>query len=232
MKLNKEQIIDIRNFVSDQGIRYYDVQLEIIDHVACKAEDLMTVDPNLTLDEVITQTHADFGVSGFVVVEDAMRKSLRKRYWRLFGTIFLSYLKPVYLLLEMGFIYLIYLLAKNTHSVDLSIDITWIMVILITVIFGFNNNIRLRKKYKHRMLAMKISFIVTSIINLPVQLFIWFFLLGGRTPYLFGAVPTAIICGVLLTLIIIISLTLKQIEKQVINNCRELEGQYQITIGS
>lgn len=233
MKLNKEQILKVKNFVSSHGIRYYDVQLEIIDHVACKVEELMTANATVTLNEAIAQTYAGFGVTGFKIVEDTMRKSLQKRYWKLFRTIFLSYLKPVYLPLEAGLVYLLYLLAKRTNSVDLSVDITWILLlsfILVQGIYRFNNSRNLIKNYKQRMLTVQMAVIVTSVVNLPLQLFILFFLL--RTPSVFGADATAIICGVFLTIVIMAYFTMKQIKKIVLNNCRELEEQYRVTTGS
>lgn len=189
MKLTKEQILQIRNFVSDRGIRYYDVQLEIIDHVACKVEDLMTADPNLTLDEAIAQTHAGFGETSFKIIEDTMRRSLQKKYWRLFRTIFISYLTPLYLLPEIGFIYLIYLLATKTDSADMPMDIVWIILLLpslVSVIYAFKHQQDLGKKYKRRMLTVQMGAIVTTVVNLPVQLFIWFFLLSRPVSSLFG----------------------------------------------
>lgn len=80
MKLNKEQLQQISAFISKRGFTYYDLQLEIIDHVACKVEELMTVDHTLRLDAAIQQTHDSFGVHGFSVFEDAMTQSLQKTY--------------------------------------------------------------------------------------------------------------------------------------------------------
>lgn len=233
MKLNKQQILRIRDFVSSHGIVYYDVQLEIIDHIACKVEELMTADPYLTFDEAIAQTHHSFGEAGFKVMEDTMRKSLQKRYWRLLRDTFLSYFKPVYLPLEVGFIYLIYLLAIKTNSVDISIDITWItllLLFLIQVIYRFRDKQKLAKKYKRRMLAMQRGVIVASVVNIPLQLFIWVFLYG-RTSYLFETTINAIICGVFLVFLMVSFFTVRQLKKAVFNNCQKLEEQYQITIG-
>lgn len=228
MKLTNEQILEIRNFVGSHGIRYYDVQLEIIDHMACNVEQLMTAHPGLTLNEAIAQTHVEFGEAGFKVIQEAMRKSLQKRYWKLFRAVFTSYLKPVYLLLEVGLVYLICMFAKKTDTVDVPVDITWIVVFLLSGILSFNN-LRL-KKYK-RMLAMQMGVIVTSVVNVPIQLFIWFFLLGP-IPAVFGTVATAVICGVFLIVLIITFFTLRQIKKVALNNCQELENQYKITTGS
>ncbi|MDX5478753.1 MAG: hypothetical protein LPJ98_09880 [Cyclobacteriaceae bacterium] len=42
MKLNNEQIEQLKKLISYKGYPEIDVQYEILDHVACKVEDLMS----------------------------------------------------------------------------------------------------------------------------------------------------------------------------------------------
>ena len=81
MKLNKQQLEYIRTFVRQQGFTAIDLQIEIIDHVACSIEEKLGENPALTFEEALQQTHAAFGVSGFGELKAAMAKSLREKYF-------------------------------------------------------------------------------------------------------------------------------------------------------
>lgn len=84
MKLNANQINQIKAFVADKGIKYPDVQLEAIDHVASRVEELMTVDVQLTIDEAIGITNVEFGAAGFKIFEKGMSAALRKKNYKFF----------------------------------------------------------------------------------------------------------------------------------------------------
>jgi hypothetical protein len=90
MTLSKSDLQQIKDFISKRGFTEPDLQMEIIDHVACRAEALMSTDQNLSLQQAIKLTHAEFGVMGFSVFEDGMRSTLQKRYWRVFKSYFKS----------------------------------------------------------------------------------------------------------------------------------------------
>jgi len=81
MKLNRQQLEHIRTFIRQQGFTALDLQMEIIDHVACSIEKKMGENPALTFEEALQQTHAAFGVSGFSELKAAMSKSLREKYF-------------------------------------------------------------------------------------------------------------------------------------------------------
>src|SRR5690606_9233533 len=82
MKLTKQQIEYIRTFIEQRGFTAMDLQLEMIDHVACRIEEKMGKNPALSFEEALQQTHAEFGVSGFSKLEAALVSSLSRKYLR------------------------------------------------------------------------------------------------------------------------------------------------------
>lgn len=82
MKLNEQQLQHLRTFIRQQGFTAIDLQMEIIDHVACSIEEKMGENPALTFEEALQRTPAEFGVLGFSTLKEAMAKSLRKKYFR------------------------------------------------------------------------------------------------------------------------------------------------------
>ena len=80
MKLNQEQITTIKAFISKRGFTAIDLQLEILDHVACRIEDKMLENPKLSFEQALRQTHTEFGALGFSTFEEAMVASLNHKY--------------------------------------------------------------------------------------------------------------------------------------------------------
>lgn len=78
-RLNTAEIALIDSWIKKRGFTYEDVRLEILDHVACAVEDLMTADEKLSLSEAYQQVHASFGVFGFSTLEDSFVRSTEKR---------------------------------------------------------------------------------------------------------------------------------------------------------
>lgn len=83
MKLTPTQIDEIKAFISKRGFKQVDLQMEILDHVACKVEEKLATRPDMGFEKALAQTHAEFGVFGFSTVEDAMRSALSRQYWNL-----------------------------------------------------------------------------------------------------------------------------------------------------
>ncbi|PSL05076.1 hypothetical protein [Cecembia rubra] len=81
MKLNKDQIDQLKKLISYKGYPEIDVQYEILDHVACKVEDLMSENPKLSVPDAFQKVHASFGIFGFSTLEESYKKMIEKRLW-------------------------------------------------------------------------------------------------------------------------------------------------------
>ena len=79
MKLTKDQIDQLKQLISHKGYTAIDVQYEILDHVACKIEQLMEQDPKLSLEAAFTKVHASFGIFGFSGLEESYEKSIQQK---------------------------------------------------------------------------------------------------------------------------------------------------------
>lgn len=102
MNLSPDQITTLKKLISSKGYEEIDVQYEILDHVACRIEVLMTENPKLTLDEAFRKTHSEFGIFGFAELADSYRESIRKKFWNRYRTSlknFLTSYRVIYLFL-------------------------------------------------------------------------------------------------------------------------------------
>jgi hypothetical protein len=65
MVLSDDQIERLFQFTKEQGVYYYDVQIELVDHLATNIEAAMAADEMLTFPEAIRKAFDSFGVAGF-----------------------------------------------------------------------------------------------------------------------------------------------------------------------
>lgn len=87
--LDNEQLTTLRHFIWKRGFREAEVVNEILDHFACKVEEVMANEPKLNLQEAMYKAHESFGVMGFAPIAAAYqaglaakRKAMAKRAWR------------------------------------------------------------------------------------------------------------------------------------------------------
>lgn len=81
-KVNKEQIQELFDFMRQKRVRYYDLQVELVDHFASAIEDLWQKDPDLPFKNAISKVYAHFPVTGFASVIDKQTEAIQKEAWR------------------------------------------------------------------------------------------------------------------------------------------------------
>lgn len=167
--LSTEQINQIQQFISKRGFTYTDLSLEIVDHVACKVEEKMDQDPNMSFEEALQRSHADFGVMGFSVLEDSFTASLERKYRLLIFDELKSWFAFKHIGLVIGFLVFLFGLTQTTPYPSLSI-----FAIVLNIGLLLNYLIFYRKKLKQfkNMVAMRsatgYTFLLTTIIQVWV----------------------------------------------------------------
>jgi hypothetical protein len=90
--LNTQQIDHLFGFCKKHYVQYYDVQVELVDHLANAVEEAMHRDESLSFEEALDKVYAGFGYAGFAHVVDAHIKSALKKNgdlrWKLFWSYF------------------------------------------------------------------------------------------------------------------------------------------------
>lgn len=84
MTLSDAQLLELKRFIEQRGIKELDVIHEVLDHFACKVEELMEANPNLNFQEAIQKAHRSFGQSGFRPMIRAYELQVEKIMWQTF----------------------------------------------------------------------------------------------------------------------------------------------------
>ena len=90
--LTDEQIEALYAFVKSKYVDYYDVQLELVDHLASEVEQRKAANPAVSFDTALQQVYGGFGIFGFsdVVAAKGKTVNLRNRHilWKATKSLF------------------------------------------------------------------------------------------------------------------------------------------------
>ncbi|WP_296382437.1 hypothetical protein [Winogradskyella sp.] len=92
MKLTTPQIQQLYTFTQKHYVDWYDVQTELVDHLANGIEFQLEGNPNLTFESALNTEFKKFGIMGFNDVIEEKTKALNKHYrllvWKYFKDFF------------------------------------------------------------------------------------------------------------------------------------------------
>ena len=117
MKLTVQQINQLYDFTSKHFVEHYDLQTELVDHLANGIEQQWSQNPNISFDEALGKEFKKFGIFGFSDIIEKRAWMLEKKYWRFIGKCFLSFFrlpKIIFTLFLVGLTYqLLYFSTQN-----------------------------------------------------------------------------------------------------------------------
>lgn len=223
MVLLVADINEIKAFISKRGFTEPDLQMEIIDHMACRVEELMTANALLSLNEAIGLAHSEFGIMGFSVFEDAMRAALQKRYWKVFKKQYTANFTWKTLPLMFAFVYLVSIVFQAVNKPHILFPATGMAMIGMMLVNALHNS----AKYKpyNKMLTFKIGsfyLIISSVLFqvynvLLVQLKVYEHISLTLSGTLYASV---------LLLLMVTFYSINKTQQHAVNSCKELETKY------
>ncbi len=84
MKLSDDQIQQLFSFMEKKRVPYYDLQLELVDHMAERIEEAMSENPSLSFTQAIQKVYNDFGIFGFSTIVREKENQVYRRGQLLF----------------------------------------------------------------------------------------------------------------------------------------------------
>ena len=80
MKVSQTQIQYLYTFTRKHFVEHYDLQTELVDHLANDIEQSWKTNPKLTYEEARDKAFKKFGVFGFMEAIEQRQKAMTKRY--------------------------------------------------------------------------------------------------------------------------------------------------------
>jgi cation transport ATPase len=87
MMMTSQQIQSLFTFCEKHFVKYYDVQVELVDHLANAIEKEMREDSKLSFEKALEKVHKGFGIMGFAPLvaekQNMAQRQTRKLFWKL-----------------------------------------------------------------------------------------------------------------------------------------------------
>jgi hypothetical protein len=129
--LTPEQITDLFAFCEEQGVYHYDVQVELVDHLACAIEQKWEANPGFSYDYAFRSVYNDFEPKSFVRIRREREKELRRKYNRLQWNYIAEFYRLPKIILTIAITFALFLITRFTEN-DLQVN----MIILGAFVVG------------------------------------------------------------------------------------------------
>ncbi len=149
-KLNASQIQELYSFTRKHYVEHYDLQTELVDHLANGIEEQMLLHPNISFKEALSLEFKKFGVHGFENIILKRKNAMALRYGKIIFSFFKSYFSIPKIIISITLIAtLTFIFNKVTanYKQNLYVYILYFIVVLLFVFTYIN-----QKKYKSEIL--------------------------------------------------------------------------------
>lgn len=180
MKLTENQIQELYLFTRKHYVEWYDLQTELVDHLANDIETLWEQNPEVSFDKALNMTFKKFGVFGFADVIIKRQKALEKKYFGMLWVFLKEYFQFPKIISTLFLSYTFYLffgLFNTIHQLEIALPL-FLLLTFSTFYLTFINKRKLNKAYgigRKKFLLQEITHntvVFSQIPNLVVQLFI------------------------------------------------------------
>lgn len=147
MKLTENHIKELYKFTRQHYVEHYDVQTELVDHLANDIEQISEENPSLSFEKARDASFKKFGIFGFMNVVDAKQKQLRKRYNRILWTLMKEWFTVPKIIISASIFMVFYILMSLNINNDY-LSILMLLLALVDVFLAQKLSTKAKKRFK------------------------------------------------------------------------------------
>lgn len=159
-KVSDKQIELLYEFTRKHYVEYYDVQTELVDHLANAIETHCKSAPNDSFEEVLQKEFRKFGVFGFMDVVEAKTKQMTRHYykilWQKIGE-FYTLPKVILTLFITALIYCLLYWVENKEIVMITLSAFLIVSVFLNLIKESKKQLPNGKKWLFQEIITKLN---------------------------------------------------------------------------
>ena len=172
--ITDEQYESLFAFCRKHYVQYYDVQVELADHLSAAIEERMSNDPKLSFEQALDGVYAGFGIKGFSDIvatrEKMVYKQCKKQKWKLFFSYF-----TVPKIAMTVCIYAVMLLLGKLFTQDFYRIVLLSVLGFCLIVFEIIHSIKASKLFKHQIKPMlytgeRLNFLISSSVMIQITL--------------------------------------------------------------
>ncbi|WP_298882781.1 hypothetical protein [uncultured Polaribacter sp.] len=161
MELTENQIQELYKFTRKHYVEYYDVQTELVDHLANDIENIWVEHPNLSFEQARDKSFKKFGVFGFMKVVEKKQSQLSKKYFKIILKFAKKWFQLPKIFLTISLLFCFYQIQKLQSGYYIYASIFG-LVILLELFTVIKNNRKLKKNFKETGKKWMFQKIITS----------------------------------------------------------------------
>ncbi|EGV43057.1 hypothetical protein BZARG_1656 [Bizionia argentinensis JUB59] len=146
MALTKEHIDNLYAFTKKHFVEYYDLQTELVDHLANDIEVIMAENSKITFEEARDTSFKKFGVFGFMDVVEQRQKAMSKTYMKLLWNYAKDWFRLPQIIGTLAIFFLLYAIFSLQIGGYMFVGCYFVVCILLLV-----RTISLRKEIKSKL---------------------------------------------------------------------------------
>lgn len=169
MELSAEQIEQLFDFTKKHYVEHYDVQVELVDHLANSIEDQWKENPNVLFEEALQTEFKKFGIFGFTGLVEQKQSDLHKYYNKMLLREVLRFISIPKAIITVAMYLSIFFFLKKTEYFG---EIVMLSLILGSFLFysiiSFRFIYKIRKQQKIQGKKWLIQSVTQALFSLPL----------------------------------------------------------------
>jgi hypothetical protein len=133
-EVTKKETDELFRFCRQHYVTQYDVQVELVDHLASSIEEQWEYDPTLSFGKALHNTFGKFGIFGFSKIKEQKEKELRRKYNRLLWNYLLDFYRWPKIMMTFAFTFGLFTLFRLTNEVGW-ILFSYFMLLSLAIIY-------------------------------------------------------------------------------------------------
>src|SRR5690606_22182357 len=152
-------------------VEFYDVQVELVDHLANAIEEQWKTNPNISFEEALQKEYANFGVFGFSGLVEQKKAALQNHYWHIIKIEFINFFSVPKVIISVVLFYLLFQLYSNPTEMREQMWFALKCILFIVTLFICIYQSRQLKKVKSKYLLHSIN---NYFLSIPVTFIVFF----------------------------------------------------------
>ena len=175
-KISKEENKQLFKFCNRHSVHQYDLQIELVDHLALAIEEQWKTDSELDFYKALKNTFGKFGITGFNKIKQQKERELRRKYNRLLWKNFIEFYRWPKVVMTFVFTIGLFTLFQLTSKPSWIVLTYFLLILIFGVYYYFNFtrndfNIKLKSGKSFMLInylkTVQISIIV--LVQIPLQ---------------------------------------------------------------
>jgi len=169
-KLTQEQIDQLFTFTKKHYVEFYDVQVELVDHLANAIEAEWEINPNISFEDALQIEFKKFGIFGFTGLVEQKQNELHKFYNKLLWSEIKKFVSIPKIIITLALYFLVVFVLKQTGYLGETI----IMVLLFAsyiafMIDGFRYIFKIKKEQKKQGKSWLMQSVAHNVFSIPTS---------------------------------------------------------------